>query len=320
MKKNILVTGGAGFIGSHVVRLLASKEYFPITVDNLSRGSNKSVLDGEVIQGDISDIKLLEKIFSTHKIDGVIHLAASLDVGESVKNPAKYYHNNVCNTIGLLDTMHKYGVDKIIFSSSAGIFGNPQKEKIDESHPVHPINPYGKTKLVVEMMLEDYDTAYGIKSSCLRYFNAAGGDPDGIIKNLRQHEHNLIPIVLNNLGKRPVTIFGTDYPTRDGTCIRDYVHVMDLATAHTLAYDNLDKNRISTRFNLGNGNGFSVREVIDAVARVTGKRVDVVEGDRRAGDPALLIADSSKARKELGWMPKYPDLETIILHAYQSRS
>jgi UDP-glucose 4-epimerase len=320
MKKNILVTGGAGFVGSHIVKLLAIKGYSPITVDNLSIGSVNAVVAGEFIEGDLADIQALDNIFSSHRIDAVMHFAAFIDIRESMMDPAKYYNNNVCNTYNLLEMMRKHGVKNLIFSSSAGIFGYPHMEKIDENHPVKPISPYGKSKLIVEMMLEDYDSAYGIKSSCLRYFNAAGGDPEGVVKNHKKVESNLIPLILKSLNDKNgcITIYGTDYPTRDGTCVRDYVHVNDLARAHILALEKLWKEKKSTHYNLGNGNGFSIREVIDSVERVTGKKVRVKEGDRRPGDPPILIADSSKAEDDLKWTPEFPKLDTIVLHAWQA--
>lgn len=320
INKNILITGGAGFVGSHVVHLLASRGYCPITFDNLSIGSIKAVVAGKIIEGDLANTAALDRLFSTYPIAAVMHFAASIDIRESMGNPAKYYDNNVCNTYNLLESMRKYNVNNLIFSSSAGIFGHPQTAKIDENHPCKPISPYGKSKLIIEMLLEDYDHAYGLKSSCLRYFNAAGGDPQGIVKNHKTKESNLIPLILKSLLSKDgsITIYGTDYPTRDGTCVRDYIHTSDLGMAHILALEQLLKNRTSTQYNLGNGNGFTIREVITAVETVTGKKVRIIEGDRRPGDPPILIAESTKAQKVLGWNPQYSCLHTIVEHAWKA--
>lgn len=318
--KNILVTGGAGFVGSHVVAQLADQGYFPITFDNLSRGSIKAVTSGEFVYGDISDKDAIDRVFSKYAIDAVMHFAAFIEIGESMAKPAKYYHNNVCNTFNVLEAMCKHGVKHFVFSSSASIFGYPKSPKIDENHPVNPISPYGKSKLMIEMMLEDFDAAYGLKSCCLRYFNAAGGDPKRLVKNHKTIESNLIPLILKSLlsSDGSITVFGNDYPTFDGTCIRDYVHVEDLARAHVLALEKLNETQMSQKFNLGNGNGFSILEVIEAVKKVTGKPVIVNLGSRRSGDPSILIAESTKAAKELKWNPKFTMLETIVEHAWQA--
>lgn len=317
---NILVTGGAGFVGSHVVKLIGLKGYTPITFDNLSMGTAKSVVAGEFVHGDLADKNALEKAFATRAIEGVMHLAGSIDIRESVANPALYYENNVVNTLHLLEAMRKHGVEKLVFSSSAAIYGYPRTPKINESHTMEPISPYGRSKLYVENILADYDAAYGIKSSCLRYFNAAGGDPEGKVRNSKKKETNIIPLLLKSLltpnGK--ITLNGTDYPTPDGTCVRDYIHVCDIANAHILALEQLIKTPVSTHYNLGNGNGYSLREVIQAAAEVTGKPIHVVEGPRRPGDPAILIADSTKAQQELGWHPQYPTLKTIVADAWKS--
>lgn len=318
--KNILVTGGAGFIGSHVVKMLDQYGYHPIVFDNLSRGNEKAVTRGTFVKGDLNNTQDLEKIFSSYDIKAVMHFAAFIDVGESMLEPAKYYINNVVNTINLLEAMRKHGIKIFIFSSTAAIFGLPQQTHIGENHPCVPINPYGETKLIVEKILRDYASAYDLRYTSLRYFNAAGGDPEGEIKNYKVKESNLIPIVLRSLMQPNgiVTINGTDYPTPDGTCIRDYIHVNDLGDAHILAMERLLKGASSENYNLGNGNGFSVRDVISAAETATGKLVRTKEGARRPGDPPQLVADSHKARKDLGWSPRYSDLKVMVAHAWQA--
>lgn len=318
--KNILVVGGAGYIGSVVNKMLHEAGCQTIVLDNLSRGNRKAVTKGLFIQGDMANSADLDSLFKHHKIDAVMHFAALIDVGESVENPAKYYHNNVSNTLNLLEAMRRNNVGTFIFSSSAAIFGVPKEAALTESHSYHPINPYGQTKLIVEKILGDFSNAYGMKSCCLRYFNAAGADPDGEIKMYPRKETNLIPIVLRSL-KDPngkITIFGTDYPTKDGTCVRDYIHVADLGAAHLAAMNRLFQGTPSTCYNLGNGQGFTVREVIQAAEKVTGLRVNVVEGARRPGDPPILLADSHKAKQELGWTARYPSLEEMISHAWRA--
>lgn len=317
--KNILVTGGAGYIGSHVVKKFHDYGYNPIVFDNLSLGSKQAVKEEIFVQGDLADCDALDKVFSQYAIDAVMHFAAFIDVGESVLDPAKYYLNNVVNTIKLLEAMRSHGVNILIFSSTAAIFGSPVQEKISETHPCKPINPYGETKLTIEKVLRDYGKAYGLKFSALRYFNAAGGDPKGELKNFKTKESNLIPIVLRSLIRSGlVVINGVDYPTFDGTCIRDYIHVDDLGQAHILAMEKLFQGLPSENYNLGNGNGFSIFEVIRAAEKVTGKKVNYKIGPRRPGDPAVLVADSEKAKIELGWNPKYNDLETMITHAWKA--
>jgi UDP-glucose 4-epimerase len=245
-----------------------------------------------------------------------MHFAAYIDVGESVKDPIKYYQNNVVNTLNLLTAMLRHHIRHFVFSSTAAIFGNPVYPRISEDHPCHPLNPYGESKLMVEKMLHDLDTAYGLKFACLRYFNAAGGDPNGKIKNFQKYSSNLIPIILRNLKTNlPVTIFGTDYATPDGTCIRDYIHIEDLGKAHLIVLKHLLSGGASTCYNLGNGKGFSVREVIDTVEKVLNQKVNVIEGNRRPGDPPILLADSIKAVAELEWHPLY-SLELMIEHAH----
>ncbi len=321
MTKKILIVGGAGFIGSHVNKALNQKDFETVILDNLSTGAKESVVRGEFVEGNFGDRSLLDRLFSRHNFDAVIHLAALTDVGESVRNPARYYKNNVADTLTLLDAMVDHKVDIIIFSSSAAIYGAPLSNYVKESHPAEPINPYGRTKLMVEKILDDYHAAYGLKSCSLRYFNAAGGDPQGEIKNFKKKENNLIPIVLRSLiDKTGVPIFGTDYSTPDGTGVRDYVHVMDVADAHILAMEKLFNEPGTFCYNLGNGRGYSVLEVIRAAEKITGLKVDAVKSARRPGDPATLVADASRAEKELGWNRQYPSLESIVEHAWLSYS
>lgn len=319
-KKKVLVVGGAGYIGSHVNEMLQKAHYDTVVLDNLSKGNRKAVTKGTFIQGDMGDAELLDQIFSNHSIDVVMHFAALIDVGESVISPLKYYINNVAKTLTLLDAMQRHGIKILIFSSTAAIFGNPLENPINESHPQNPINPYGASKLMVENILQDVDRAHGIRSCSLRYFNAAGGDPEGKIKFYQQKPTNLIPIILKTIlhSEGSVTIFGSDYPTLDGTCVRDYIHIVDLAAAHITAMEKLLAGSPSCQYNLGNGLGFSVREVISTVQKVTGKFINVIEGPRRDGDPAFLVANSAKAKQELQWNPRYPDLETMISHAWNA--
>lgn len=319
VKQTVLITGGAGFIGSHVNQMLCQKGFPTIVLDNLSQGKREAVPSGIFVEGDLMDRPLLKKIFSSYSIDAVMHFAASIDVGESVRQPALYYHNNVANTLNLLETMIEHGTKTFVFSSTAAIFGIPQTETISELHPCNPINPYGESKYMVEKILKDFDDAYGLKFCALRYFNAAGGDPSGKLKNFKSHETHLIPLILKSLEDptKKVTIHGTDYPTRDGTCIRDYVHIWDLGSAHILGMEKLFQQRESCSYNLGNGQGYSVREVIAAAEKVTKHKVSFSEGPRRAGDPPFLVADATKAHIEMGWQPLYSDLETILLHAWQ---
>ncbi len=320
-KNNILVAGGAGFIGSHVTKLLQKEGYQPIVFDNLSRGDLRTLSDVPFIQGDIGDEQALHSVFQKYSIDAVMHFAALIDVGESVAFPERYYLNNVCHTLTLIRTMLHYHIKTLIFSSSAAIFGTPQTQtpSIDETHPCAPINPYGHSKWIIEKMLHDFDHAHQLKFCCLRYFNAAGGDPEGKIKMYQKRPTNLIPLVLKSLKTRePLTIFGTDYPTPDGTCIRDYIHIEDLGTAHLLSLKRLFEKNSSCHYNLGNGEGYSVRQVIDAAEKVTRLKVPFREGTRRPGDPPVLVANAKKARMELKWEPRYPDLETMIFHAWEA--
>jgi UDP-glucose 4-epimerase len=319
MKHTILVVGGAGYIGSHMVKMLLSAGYHVVVLDNLSTGYRDAVLGGDFVFGDLSDSLLLERLFKGYRFSGVMHFASFIQVGESVQQPSKYYQNNVACTLNLLDAMAKNQVDAFIFSSTAAIFGEPQYVPIDENHPKHPINPYGTSKALIEQMLVDYDRAYGLKAVCLRYFNAAGADPSGQLGERHEPETHLIPLVLQAAsGQRThISVFGDDYETPDGTCIRDYVHINDLCQAHLLALEQLLAGANSAAYNLGNGNGFSVRQVIEVAEQVTGKKIPVVIGQRRAGDPARLVADSQLARTALNWQPHYADLATIISHAWQ---
>lgn len=315
---NVLVVGGAGYIGSHMVIRLLRDNVEVTTFDNLSGGYSDSVLGGRFIEGDLADINLLDKIFSENNFDVVMHFASFIEVGESIHSPSKYYNNNVTNTQNLLDAMVKHGVLNFIFSSTAAIFGEPEYVPIDEKHPMVPINPYGRTKLIVEQMLADYDHAYGLKSVSLRYFNAAGADPETRIGERHVPESHLIPLVLQAASGRreSISIFGQDYDTPDGTCIRDYIHICDLCDAHLLAIKSLQSKNTSAAYNLGNGNGFSVKEVIDTAKKVTDKEFNVVIAESRVGDPARLVADASLARKELNWKPEFSSLEVIIKHAW----
>lgn len=316
---NLLVIGGAGYIGSHMVQRLLATQHELTILDNLSTGYRDAVLGGDFIEGDISDRVLLDNIFSKNKFDAVFHFASYIQVGESIKKPDIYYQNNLVNTLNLLNAMNVGGVKNFIFSSTAAIFGEPDYIPIDEAHVKQPINPYGRSKWMVEQMLEDYDHAYGLKSVSLRYFNAAGADPEGKAGERHEPETHLIPILLQVAsGRRErAYVYGTDYPTKDGTCIRDYVHVVDLCDAHIAALGYLRDNNRSGCFNLGNGNGFSVSQVINAVESVTGKTLSIDYVERRIGDPAILVADATLARSTLGWFPQYGDLETIVLHAWQ---
>ncbi len=315
---NILVVGGAGYIGSHMVKLLGERGCAVTTLDDLSSGHRDAVLTGDLVQGDMADTELLRSLFARRKYDAVMHFASFIEVGESVREPAKYYRNNVANTLTLLSAMREAGVDRFIFSSTAAIFGTPQYVPIDERHPRAPINPYGRTKNMVEDVLGDYERAYGLRSVCLRYFNAAGADPEGKLGERHEPESHLIPLALQAAsGRRAgLSVYGTDYDTPDGTCIRDYVHVSDLCEAHWLALESLRAGAGSQAYNLGNGNGFSVLEVIETAKKVTGVDFAVKREARRAGDPPRLVADSSAIKAKLGWSPRYADLDTIVAHAW----
>ena len=314
----ILVVGGAGYIGSHMVKYLLDNGHRVVTLDNLSTGYSDAVLGGEFIAGDLSDRLMLDRLFCDHTIDGVMHFASFIQVGESVEKPALYYQNNVVNTLNLLDAMVVHNVLRFIFSSSAAIFGEPEEVPISESHRKAPINPYGRTKWMVEQILADYDFAYDLKSVCLRYFNAAGADPSGRLGERHEPETHLIPLILQAASgtRKQINVFGRDYDTPDGTCIRDYIHVTDLCQVHLSAMQMITDNKQSAAYNLGNGLGFSVQEVIDAAIKVTGRKIKVVDTPRRSGDPARLVADSKAAREALNWQPQYASLETILEHAW----
>jgi UDP-glucose 4-epimerase len=318
----ILVTGGAGYIGSHTVQALQKSGYHVLIVDNLVYGHRdmvENVLRTQLIVGDICNRSLLDSIFSSYSIEAVIHFAAFASVGESVENPAKYYANNLMGTFNLLEAMRAASVSKIVFSSTCATYGIPQSIPIPEQHPQNPINPYGTSKLMVEKLLADYGRAYGFKSVIFRYFNAAGADPDGRLGEDHVPETHLIPLVLlTALGRRnSLTIFGTDYDTPDGTCIRDYIHVADLAEAHVLGLKHLLDGKESQVFNLSNRSGFSVKQIIATAKQVTGREIQVVECDRRAGDPPILIGNSQKAQQVLNWQPKYTEIRDLLAHAWQ---
>jgi UDP-glucose 4-epimerase len=318
----ILVTGGAGYIGSHAVLALKQAGYDVLILDSLEYGHQElveQVLQVEMIVGSTLDRPLLDKLFAEHQIAAVMHFAAYIAVGESVQDPAMYYRNNVMGTLTLLEAMRAAKVEKFVFSSTCAVYGIPLYTPLVEDHPFAPISPYAGSKLMVENILMDFDRAYNFKSVRFRYFNAAGASPNGQLGEDHTPETHLIPLILlTALGKRPsISVFGTDYDTTDGTCIRDYVHVSDLAAAHVLGLKHLLDGGDSNVFNLGNGNGFSVKEVIEAAKAVTGKEIKVVYEDRRPGDPPVLLGSSAKAKQVLNWKPKYPNLPEIIHHAWE---
>lgn len=314
----ILVTGGAGYIGSHVVKELLRRNFQPIVFDNLQTGHRGAARDVQLIVGDLADQEKLRETFQAHPIDTVMHFAADCLVGESVQNPVKYFKNNVRNSLQLIEIMADYGVRKIVFSSSAAVYGEPKNIPIEEDHPCLPTNPYGETKWIFEKALLAFHDAGQLNFISLRYFNAAGADRGGEFGEDHSPESHLIPLVIKAaLDGSSVPVFGTDYPTPDGTCIRDYIHVADLARAHILALKKLDQEKISGIYNLGNGGGFSVREVIETVRKISGKKIASVDSPRRPGDPARLVASSKRIRKELGWTPEFPDLEAIVETAWQ---
>ena len=322
MGKTVLVTGGAGYIGSHTCKYLSSRGYTPVVIDNLVYGHREFVKWGPFYEGDINDTSLLREIFTEHCPEAVIHFAAYGYVGESVTDPAKYYQNNVAGTLSLLDGMREGGCQKIVFSSTCATYGEPEQVPITEEESQKPINPYGMSKLMVEQILADYDSAYGIKHGALRYFNAAGADVDCELGEEHNPETHLIPLIIEaGLGKRShIEIYGTDYDTPDGTAIRDYIHVTDLADAHVRMLEFLGKEARSLQLNLGTGAGHSVKEVIDAVAEVSGRSIPVKTGPRRAGDPPELVADADKAKDLLGWKPELSDLTTIVKSAWSWHS
>jgi UDP-glucose 4-epimerase len=314
----ILIVGGAGYIGSHINKELSSKGYETVVFDNLSYGHEDFVQWGTFIQGDLGNIQEIRNVFERYPISAVMHFAAFTYVGESVEDPEKYYKNNVCNTLNLLQVMREFDVSKFVFSSTCATYGDPEEIPITEDHAQNPINPYGRGKLMVENMLSDYSNSYELRYVSLRYFNAAGADPDTEIGELHNPETHLIPLILDAaLGKREnIKIFGTDYDTPDGTCIRDYIHVTDLAAAHIKALQYLENGGKSEFFNLGNGKGFSVMEVIDEARKITGNEIIAVEDQRRPGDPPVLVGSSDKIHKILKWEPEYADLSTIIQTAW----
>ncbi len=315
--KTILVAGGAGYIGSHMVALLLERGYEVVVADNLSTGHWQAAKGAKLRVGDLRDSAFLDRLFTEFKIDGVINFAAFSLVGESVKNPLKYYDNNVGGSISMLKAMDRHGVDKIVFSSTAAVYGEPEKQPIEETDRTEPTNPYGATKLAIENMLKWCDGAYGIRYVALRYFNAAGANTEVGIGEDHSPESHLIPLVLKTaLGQRShIGIFGDDYPTADGTCVRDYIHVRDLAEAHLKALQYLDKGGSSQSINLGSGNGYSVKEIIETARKITGREIPAVVEPRRAGDPSVLIASNKKAADVLGWKPER-GLETIIADAW----
>jgi UDP-arabinose 4-epimerase len=318
-KRCILVTGGAGYIGSHTCKSLANAGYFPVVYDNLIYGHKWAVKWGPFERGDIADRDRLDGIIIKYRPAAIIHFAAYAYVGESVVDPGKYYRNNVAGSLTILEAMRDYGIDKIIFSSTCATYGMPESIMIRESHPQNPVSPYGSSKLMIECMLKDFDKAHDIRSIALRYFNAAGADPDTEIGEDHKPETHLIPLVLDvAAGRRPeINVFGDDYDTPDGTCIRDYIHVTDLAKAHVLVLNALERGMPGTAYNLGNGQGFSVKNVIATASIVTGCKITNNIWPRRTGDPPRLIGDSRKILNELGWKPQYTDLQVIIETAWK---
>lgn len=313
----ILVVGGAGYIGSHCVKELNRQGYATVVLDNLVYGHRDAVKWGEFVEGDMQDTELLRDLFATHRIAGVMHFAAYAFVGESVTDPEKYYFNNVGATLNLLKVMREAGVDKFIFSSTCATYGLPVQIPIPESHPQAPINPYGKTKLMVEQILADYRKAYGLRSICFRYFNAAGADPEGELGERHDPETHLIPLVYRAiLGGPELKVFGADYPTPDGTCVRDYIHVVDLAQAHIMGLERLLAGADSAAYNLGNGNGYSNLQVIQTAEQVSGRKVPYSMAPRREGDPPQLVGTAARAIAELGWRPRFASLEQIMATAW----
>lgn len=317
--KSILVTGGAGYIGSHACKALSAAGYMPVTLDNLVFGHAESVRWGPLIKADLLEPNLIEQVIRQYQPIAVMHFAAYAFVGESVENPGKYYRNNVVGSLNLLEAMRNTGLDKIIFSSTCATYGVPEQNLIAETHPQNPINPYGASKLMIERMLRDFDSAHGLRSISLRYFNAAGADEQSEIGEDHDPETHLIPLVLDAASGRreSINVNGDDYETRDGSCIRDYVHVSDLADAHVLALQALLKGAVTTAYNLGNGQGYSVFEVIETARTITGKNILVNIGPRRAGDPARLVGDASLIRNVLNWSPRYSALANIIGSAWR---
>ncbi|MBT4519449.1 MAG: UDP-glucose 4-epimerase GalE [Halieaceae bacterium] len=315
----VLVAGGAGYIGSHMVKMLSLAGHDVITLDDLSTGYRDAVKYGDFVAGDIADTSLLNDLFSNNRFDGVMHFASYIQVGESVTKPYMYYHNNLSNTLVLLNAMIEHDVKHFIFSSTAATYGEPAYTPIDEAHHQKPINPYGHSKLMVEQVLQDFDHAHGLKSVCLRYFNAAGADPDGELGERHNPETHLIPLVLQAASGRrsKITVYGSDYDTPDGTCIRDYIHVNDLCSAHLLGLEHLVSGGETRAYNMGNGLGCSIMELIELAKTVTGVDFEVIVSERRLGDPARLVADSTLLQRELNWRPEFASLEMIVRHAWE---
>lgn len=318
----VLITGGAGFIGSYVNRLLTLNGHQCVVIDDLSHGDPRSVIGSPFFQGDISDKALITKIVKEFNIQSVMHFAAHINVRESVENPSKYYMNNVCKTLAFLTNLEDLSVNKFVFSSSAAVYGIPKEARISESHPLAPINPYGESKLICEKILKDFSKAYDFRYISLRYFNAAGGDPEGMVKIYTRDQSNLIPRALcaltDNNGDIPV--FGTDWPTKDGSGVRDYIHIHDLASAHMLALVKLQSGCESAIYNLGNGSGYSVLEVLSSVEKITGKKLNRQFLKRRDGDPPVLVADATKAKRELHWAPVYSSIDKMVQDAWSAFS
>jgi UDP-glucose-4-epimerase GalE len=316
-KRRILVTGGAGYIGSHTVRLLLDQGYDVSVVDDLSKGFKHNVPSGRLNRLNLLDGSALSELIRQHRPEAVIHFAAFIAVGESMREPARYFENNVCGSLSLLNAMVQNGVRHIVFSSTAAVYGNPHSTPILESFPIQPVNPYGESKVMVETLLRWFDEIHNLTGVCLRYFNASGADPEARLGEQHEPETHLIPLLFRAvLTGTPVTLFGNDYETPDGTCIRDYIHVNDLAQAHILAVEYLLNGGASAQFNVGTGTGHSVMEVVRAVEEVTGQKVPYTIGPRRPGDPPALVAGSDKLRSALGWTPQYADLRTIVEHAW----
>jgi UDP-arabinose 4-epimerase len=318
MGRTVLVTGGAGYVGAHGCKALAAAGYRPVVYDNLIHGHEWAVQWGPFERGELSDRARLDEVFVSHRPEAVMHFAAFTAVGESVTDPGKYYRNNVAGSLTLIEAAAAHGVDKFVFSSTAAAYGLPASVPITEDAPNKPINPYGRSKLMIEQILFDFERAHGLKSAIMRYFNAAGASPDGEIGECHDPETHLIPLALDAVAEKgpELTVFGTDYPTPDGTCIRDYIHVGDLADAHVRALDRLAGGGETRPYNLGTGSGVSVREILDGIEKVTGKAVPHRLGPRRPGDPPVLVSDPSRARAELGWEPRMSDIETIIATAW----
>jgi UDP-glucose 4-epimerase len=319
-QQTVLVVGGAGYIGSHMVMCLTRAGYKPLVLDNLSTGHRDAARNAELIVGDIHDSDCLTQLFSQYDIAAVMHFAGFIQVNESVRDPARYYHNNVTGTLNLLAAMRQAEVKHFIFSSTAAVYGEPQFTPIDESHPIAPINPYGASKAMVERILKDFSRSYGLKFAALRYFNASGADPLAGLAERHDPETHLIPLILQVAAgeRKNITVYGDDYPTVDGTCVRDYIHVNDICDAHLRALEALWQDGESCTYNLGTGQGYSVQQVIDVARRVTGCDIQQVVAERRLGDPAVLVADASRVMRELDWEPRQSDIKTIIENAWQS--